>query len=267
MGALINGVGGRGARLMLGVLAAAAVLLIAGPALAQVPAVVPPTPTGLQINLGAPGVAGGEASGVMKLTVMLTLMALLPALLMTMTCFTRIIIVFSFLRLALGTQQTPPNQVLIGLSLFLTLFVMAPTLTQIEREAYTPYVEGKMDTTAAMEAGSVPLRTFMLKQTREKDLALFYKVSGQAKPTTVEEVPMVIVIPAFIISELKTAFEIGFLIYIPFLVVDLLVASILMSMGMMMLPPVVISLPFKLLLFIMIDGWALIVGTMIQSFG
>jgi len=188
-------------------------------------------------------------------------------MLMTMTSFTRIIIVFSFLRLAMGTQQTPPNQVLIGLSLFLSLFVMGPTLTEVEKNAYTPYVEGRLDTTQAMDAGSVPLRSFMLKQTREKDLALFFQVSGRAKPATVEEVPMTIVIPAFIISELKTAFEIGFLIYIPFLVIDMLVASILMSMGMMMLPPVVISLPFKLLLFVMIDGWYLIVGTLIQSFG
>ena len=219
-------------------------------------------PGGVHINIG-----DGDVPSVMKLTVMLTVMALLPAMLMTMTSFTRIIIVFSFLRLAMGTQQTPPNQVLIGLSLFLTLFVMGPTLTQVEQDAYTPYVEGRLDTSAAMEAGSVPLRSFMLKQTREKDLALFFQVSGRPKPATVEEVPMTIVIPAFIISELKTAFEIGFLIYIPFLVIDMLVASILMSMGMMMLPPVVISLPFKLLLFVMIDGWYLIVGTLIQSFG
>jgi flagellar biosynthetic protein FliP len=224
----------------------------------------PPTsgPGGVHINIG-----DGDVPSVMKLTVMLTLMALLPAMLMTMTSFTRIIIVFSFLRLAMGTQQTPPNQVLIGLSLFLSLFVMGPTLTEVEKNAYTPYVEGRLDTTQAMDAGSVPLRSFMLKQTREKDLALFFQVSGRAKPATVEEVPMTIVIPAFIISELKTAFEIGFLIYIPFLVIDMLVASILMSMGMMMLPPVVISLPFKLLLFVMIDGWYLIVGTLIQSFG
>lgn len=222
-----------------------------------------PAAGGLQINLGA----DTDAPGVMKLTVLLTLMALLPALLMTMTCFTRIIIVFSFLRLALGTQQTPPNQVLIGLSLFLTIFVMTPTLTQIEERAYKPFIEGRMDTGEALEAGAVPLRSFMLKQTREKDLALFFQVSGRPKPNTVEEVPMMVVVPAFIISELKTAFEIGFLIYIPFLVIDMLVASILMSMGMMMLPPVVISLPFKLLLFVMIDGWYLVVGTLIQSFG
>ncbi len=229
--------------------------------LAQAPPAAPGA-GGLQINLGS-----GDAPSVMKLTVLLTVMALLPALLMTMTCFTRIIIVFSFLRLAMGTQQTPPNQVLIGLSLFLTVFIMAPTLTQIEEDAYTPYVEGRLDTKQAMEAGSLPLRSFMLQQTREKDLALFFQVSGRPKPDTVEEVPMTIVVPAFIISELKTAFEIGFLIYIPFLVIDMLVASILMSMGMMMLPPVVISLPFKLLLFVMIDGWYLVVGTLIQSFG
>lgn len=251
------------AKWLLVAMSAACVLLglaLASPAHAQDVGAVA---DGLQISVGG---QDAGASGVMKLTVILTLMSLAPALLMTMTSFTRIIIVFSFLRLAMGTQQTPPNQVLIGLSLFLTLFIMTPTLTQVEEQAYRPYVEGKISTTEAMEAGSVPLRSFMLRQTREKDLGLFFKIADRDKPSTVEEVPMTIVIPAFIISELRTAFEIGFLIYIPFLVVDMLVASILMSMGMMMLPPVVISLPFKLLLFVMIDGWHLIIGTLVQSF-
>lgn len=210
---------------------------------------------------------GQDVAGVLKVVVMLTLMALLPAMLMTMTCFTRIIIVFGFLRQALGTQQTPPNQVLIGLSLFLTLFVMSPTLAQIEKDAYDPYVRGEISTMEAVDAGTDPLRTFMLKQTYEKDLGLFFQLSKRPKPTTRAEVPMMVLIPAYITSELKTAFEIGFLIYIPFLVIDMLIASVLMSMGMMMVPPVIISLPFKLLLFVMIDGWYVVVGTLIQSFG
>ncbi len=242
-------------------------LLMVAPAMAQQlgTTVTPPTPAtpGVQVVLGG---GGDDVSGVMKLSVLLTVMALIPALLMTMTCFTRIIIVFGFLRMAMGTQQTPPNQVLIGLSLFLTLFVMAPTMAEVEQKAYQPYVAGELDTGGALEAASVPMRSFMLKQTRQKDLALFFQVSGRPKPATVEEVPMLVVVPAFVISELKTAFEIGFLLYVPFLIVDMLVASILMSMGMMMLPPVVISLPFKLLLFVMVDGWHLVVGTLIQSF-
>lgn len=242
--------------------AVAAVVLVGDLAWAQPVAPTPPT-GGVSISMSG---GGDDVAGVLKLVFLMTVLALVPALLMTMTCFTRIIIVFAFLRQAMGTQQTPPNQVLIGLSLFLTLFIMAPTLAEVEQQAYEPYIAGEISTTEALEQGSVPLRDFMLKQTRDKDLGLFYQVSGKPKPTTVEEVPMMVVIPAFILSELKTAFEIGFLIYIPFLIVDMLIASVLMSMGMMMLPPVVVSLPFKLLLFVMIDGWFLIVGTLIQSF-
>ncbi|MEL6181393.1 MAG: flagellar type III secretion system pore protein FliP [Myxococcota bacterium] len=236
------------------------------PALAQDPgqALASNTPNGgLSITLGA----GDQTHGMLKIVILLTLLSLVPAMLMTMTCFTRIIIVFSFLRQALGTQQSPPNQVLIGLSLFLTLFVMAPTLNVIEQEAYAPYVAGELTTTEALEAGSKPLKTFMLRHTYDKDLALFFTISKRPKPQTARDVPMTVLVPAFILSELKTAFQIGFLIYIPFLMVDMLVASVLMSMGMMMLPPVIISLPFKLLLFVMIDGWYLVVGTLLQSFG
>ncbi len=244
------------------------VLMLAIPAAAQVvtqaPAGIPQAATqGFQLGVGT---GGEDLSGVLKMVMLMTLLALVPALLMTMTCFTRLIIVFSLLRQAMGTQQTPPNQVLIGLSLFLTLFIMAPTLSQIEEQAYTPYVEGQITTEQALDVGAAPLRNFMLKQTRDKDLGLFFQLTDRPKPTMAEEVPMMILTPAFVLSELKTAFEIGFLIYVPFLVLDMLVASVLMSMGMMMLPPVVISLPFKLLLFVMIDGWHLVVGTLIQSF-
>lgn len=249
--------------LLVGLCALAAIVLVGEVAWAQPVAPTPPSTGGVSISMSG---GGDDVAGVLKLVFLMTVLALVPALLMTMTCFTRIIIVFSFLRQAMGTQQTPPNQVLIGLALFLTLFIMAPTLAEVEQKAYEPFIAGEISTTQALEAGSVPMRDFMLKQTRDKDLGLFYQVSGKPKPTTVEEVPMLVVIPAYILSELKTAFEIGFLIYIPFLIVDMLIASVLMSMGMMMLPPVVVSLPFKLLLFVMIDGWFLIVGTLIQSF-
>jgi flagellar biosynthetic protein FliP len=244
------------------------VLLLAVPATAQVLAQAPQaaaatTQGGFEINVSS----GGDMAGSLKLVMMMTVLALIPALLMTTTCFTRIIIVLSLLRQAMGTQQTPPNQVLIGLSLFLTMFIMAPTLSQIEKDAYQPYVQGEISTEQALEKGAAPLRTFMLKQTREKDLGLFFQLADRPKPRVAEDVPMMVLAPAFILSELKTAFEIGFLIYVPFLVLDMLVASVLMSMGMMMLPPVVISLPFKLLLFILIDGWYMVVGTLIQSFG
>ena len=246
-----------------GILAVGATLLVADVAWAQPVSPTPPSNSGVSISMSG---GSDDVAGVLKLVILMTIMALIPAMLMTMTCFTRIIIVFAFLRQAMGTQQTPPNQVLIGLSLFLTLFIMAPTFSEIEQNAYQPYVQGELTTAEAMDVGSIPLRNFMLKQTRDKDLGLFYQISGKSKPDKIEEVPMLIVAPAFILSELKTAFEIGFLVYIPFLIVDMLIASILMSMGMMMLPPVVVSLPFKLLLFVMIDGWFLIVGTLIQSF-
>jgi flagellar biosynthetic protein FliP len=247
-----------GGALLLGI-----TLLCVDVAWAQPVLPTPPSTTGVSISMSG---GSDDVAGVLKLIIMMTILALVPAILMTMTCFTRIVIVFAFLRQAMGTQQTPPNQVLIGLSLFLTLFIMAPTFSEIEQNAYEPYIAGEMSTGEAMDAGSIPLRNFMLRQTRDKDLGLFYQISGRSKPTSVEEVPLMVVAPAFILSELKTAFEIGFLVYVPFLIVDMLIASVLMSMGMMMLPPVVVSLPFKLLLFVMIDGWFLIVGTLIQSF-
>jgi flagellar biosynthetic protein FliP len=201
-----------------------------------------------------------------KLIILLTILTFLPSIIVMMTSFTRIIVVFSFLRSAIGTQQSPPNQVMIGLAIFLTIFIMTPTFNTINKNAFEPYMNGKITQDAAIEAGSKPLRDFMLKQTRQTDLKLFVEAAKLGNNVTKDNVPLYVVIPAFIISELKTAFTIGFLLYIPFLIIDLVVASVLMSMGMMMLPPVMISLPFKLLLFVMVDGWYLLVRSLIISF-
>ncbi len=202
----------------------------------------------------------------MKILMVLTVLSLAPALLIMVTSFARIVIVLSFLRQALGTQQVPPNQMMIGLSLFLTFFVMAPTFTKINDEALQPYMSNQINQDVALDRGLAPLRKFMLRQTREKDLGLFVNLAHLPRPKTLVDVPTYVIIPAFIISELRTAFQIGFMIYIPFLVVDMVIASVLMSMGMMMLPPVMISLPFKLMLFVLVDGWYLIVGSLVKSF-
>ena len=196
----------------------------------------------------------------------LAVLSLAPALLMTLTAFTRIVIVLSFLRSALGTQQTPPNQVLVGLALFLTLFVMHPVLDAMNTDGVQPYLSGEIGYETALERAGGPLREFMLKQTREKDLALFYEISGASRPATPEEVPFQILMPGFVISELKSAFQIGFVLFVPFLVIDLVVASSLMSMGMLMLPPVMISLPVKILLFVLVDGWHLVTKSVVLSF-
>ncbi|HHY47683.1 MAG TPA: flagellar type III secretion system pore protein FliP [Firmicutes bacterium] len=196
----------------------------------------------------------------------LTVLTLAPSILIMMTSFTRIVIVLSFIRNALGFQQTPPNQVIIGLALFLTLFVMAPTFNQVNENALQPYLKGRLSQEAAYQRAMEPIRAFMLKQTREKDLALFVGLARVERPRRPADVPTYVLIPAFVISELKSAFEIGFVLYIPFLVIDMVVASTLMSMGMLMLPPVMISLPFKLLLFVMVDGWNLVIGSLIKSF-
>lgn len=201
-----------------------------------------------------------------KLLVLLTMLSLIPAFVLMMTSFTRIVIVLSLLRSALGIQQTPPNQVIIGLSLFLTIFIMAPVFHQVNDEAIQPYLNNQVSQEEAWVLASDPLRNFMYKHTREKDLALFVHMSGMDQPSNVMEVPLSVFVPAFIISELKTAFQMGFLLYVPFLVIDMVVASTLMSMGMFMLPPVIISLPFKLLLFVMIDGWYLVVKSLMESF-
>jgi flagellar biosynthetic protein FliP len=183
------------------------------------------------------------------------------------TSFTRIIVVLSFLRQSLGIQQMPPNQLLVGLALFLSFFVMAPTWNTITSEAVAPFLEEKISQETAFERAITPLRAFMFQQTREKDLELFLSLSKLPKPKTKEDVSTVVLIPAFVVSELKTAFQIGFMLYIPFLVLDMVVASVLMAMGMMMLPPMMISLPFKILLFVMVDGWDLIIGSLVKSFG
>jgi flagellar biosynthetic protein FliP len=201
-----------------------------------------------------------------KLLVLLTILSLAPAFLIMMTSFTRIVIVLSLLRSALGTQMAPSNQIIVGLALFLTVFIMAPTYKQINEQAIQPYLQNQIGQQKAQELGAQPLRDFMLRQTREKDLGLFINLAKMEKPDKPEDVPLHVVIPSFIISELKTAFEIGFLIFIPFLVIDMVVASILMSMGMFMLPPVMIALPFKLLLFVMVDGWFLVVKSLVESF-
>ena len=196
----------------------------------------------------------------------LTVLALAPALLITLTSFTRLIIVFSFLRQAMGTQNTPPNQVLIGLSLFLTFFVMSPVIETMKTEAFEPYRAGEMDAETAMSVAVVPLRDFMFRQTRLNDLELMVAHSPGPRPASKDDVKMGVLIPAFMLSELRTAFEIGFLLYIPFLIIDLLVSTILLAMGMMVLPPVVISLPFKILLFILVDGWNLLVASLLTGF-
>jgi flagellar biosynthetic protein FliP len=208
-----------------------------------------------------------EVVGVIKIILMLTVLTLAPAILILMTSFTRILIVLSFIRHALGTQQMPPNQVIVGLSLFLTLFVMSPFLSEINQNALQPYLAGKMEQEPAFDAAMAPLRRFMFSQTRDADLNLFLKLSNSPAPKTRADVSSVVLIPAFVISELKTAFQIGFVIYLPFLVIDLVVASVLMAMGMMMLPPVIVSLPFKIMLFVLIDGWGLLIGSIVKSFG
>lgn len=201
-----------------------------------------------------------------KLLVLLSVLALAPAFLMMVTSFTRIVVVLSLLRGAIGAPMTPPNQVLIGLALFLTFFIMSPVYNQINERAIKPYMENRISQEQAMDEAYKPLRQFMLKQTREKDLALFISISKSERPRSPEDVPLTVLAPAFVISELKTAFQIGFLLYVPFLVIDIVVASTLMSMGMFMLPPVMISLPFKLLLFVMVDGWYLVVKSLVESF-
>ena len=211
-------------------------------------------------------VLGGERSDTVRILVLITILAVLPSILIMLTCFPRIIIVLSLVRNGLGLQSMPPNQVLIGLALFLTFFVMAPTWSRVQAEAITPYLAGEIGPEEAFNKGTVPVREFMYKQTRAKDLRLFLQVAKAERPKSPADIPLTVLIPAFIISELKTAFMIGFMIYIPFLVIDMIVSSTLMSMGMMMLPPVMISLPFKVLLFVMVDGWYLVVQSLLLSF-
>jgi flagellar biosynthesis protein FliP len=220
-----------------------------------------------KINFSVDGASSPkDYVGNIKILIFLTILTMLPSFIIMMTSFTRIIITLSFLKSALGAQQSIPSQILIGLALFLTIFIMAPTYNEINDKALKPYLENKISQEQAVEAGAKPLREFMLKQTNQKDLKLFIETAKLGEEVTKDNVPLYVVVPAFAISELKTAFKIGFLLYIPFLIIDLVVSSILMSMGMFMLPPVMISLPFKLLLFVMVDGWYLLVKSLIASF-
>ncbi|MBI9076801.1 MAG: flagellar type III secretion system pore protein FliP [Desulfatibacillum sp.] len=219
------------------------------------------------LQIGVEEATGPEqVSVLLQIVAMLTILTLAPAILMLMTSFTRLAIVFSFLRHALGTQQMPPNQIMVGLALFLTVFIMMPVWQDINTNALQPYLNEEIAEDVAIENAVKPLRAFMFRYTREKDLGLFIKISGASKPQGPEDVSIWSLIPAFVISELTTAFMIGFVIYVPFMIIDMVVASVLLSMGMMMLPPVMISLPFKLMLFVLVDGWSLIVGSLVQSF-
>ncbi|MFQ5579251.1 MAG: flagellar type III secretion system pore protein FliP [Nitrospiria bacterium] len=230
---------------------------------AQGPETVKESPS---LTISLDGGSPGKMSVGIQILTLLTVLSLAPAIFIMVTSFTRIVVVLSFLRQALGTQQAPPNQVLIGLALFLSFLVMAPVWVKVNSQALQPYLDEEISQSDALKRAVEPVRGFMLKQVREKDLALFVKMAKIAPPKTSADVPTFTVIPAFMVSELRTAFQIGFLVYLPFLVIDIVVASILMSMGMMMLPPVMISLPFKLILFVLADGWHLIVGSLVESF-
>jgi flagellar biosynthetic protein FliP len=247
----------RGPLLLLG---AAFLALCLAPSLAWAQEAARPA---LKLELGD---SDGGTSSAVRILVAMTLVAVTPALVLSMTSFTRIVIVFSLLRQALGVQQVPPNQILVGLALFLSWFIMAPTLEKVNADAVQPYLEGTIDESTAADLAMGPMREFMLRNTRESDLALFIRLDRSPRPTSRAEVPTRALVPAFLISEIKTAFQIGFLLYIPFLVIDMIVSTILLAMGMMVLPPIVISLPFKLLLFIFVDGWNLLVGSLVQSF-
>ncbi len=222
---------------------------------------------GLPLVNAMPAAGGGQNYTLsLQTLILLTSLTFLPAALLMMTGFTRIIIVLSLLRQALGTQSAPPNQVMIGLALFLTFFVMSPVIDKIYTDAYQPLAENRITMQEAMDKGAEPLKAFMMKQTRESDLALFVKMAQIEKIETPEQVPLRVLVPAFMTSELKTAFQIGFAIFIPFLIIDMVVASVLMAMGMMMVSPAIVSLPFKLMLFVLVDGWQLLLGSLVQSF-
>lgn len=241
----------------LGALVAALVVTLAGTSDAfAAPAAAPDL-----LSMNGPGLAPQ-----LKILALLTLLSLLPAIVLTMTSFTRVVVVLSFVRQGIGAQSSPPSQVIVGMALFLTMFTMAPVTSAVMRDAYEPYAAGKIDESAALECAAAPLRAFMLRQTREADLALFYEATREPLPSTEEEVPMRIATPAFVVSELTTAFQMGVLVLLPFLVIDLAVAAILMAMGMMMVPPATISLPLKLLLFVVVDGWHLLIGSLLRSF-
>ena len=251
---------------------------------AQGPAALPADPAGAQPAAGAADNTAGKSADPMRLTIglegtsqsgqvsvamqiviVMTLLSVAPSIVLLMTSFTRIVIVLGFVRTALGTPSAPSNQIIVGLSLFLTFFLMGPVFDRVQKEAITPYLDGKITSVQALDQASVPLKAFMLKQTRTRDLEYFLQLGGFG-PTAVKDLPMRVVIPAFVISELQTAFQMGFLLFLPFLVIDFLVSSVLMSLGMMMMPPTVVALPLKLLLFVLVDGWHLVVKSLVQSF-
>ncbi len=238
---------------------AGALLILALPSAAQTP--LPKITIGVD-QAGSPQ----DVAVTIQILVLLTLLTLAPSILIMMTSFTRIVVVLHFIRQAIGTQQMPPNQVLIGLALFLTLFTMQKTIREIYDRAWVPYDKGQITIQEAYKAGQEPLKEFMLRQTREKDLALFAQMSDMPQPERPQDLPLTVIVPGFIISELRIAFQIGFLVYMPFLIIDMVVSSILMSMGMLMLPPIMISLPFKVLLFVLVDGWYLIVQSVVIGF-
>ena len=239
-------------------------LLLLAP-LAALAQEVPSVPS-LSLSLSSAQAEPQKVAVALEVMALLTVLSLAPAIVLTVTSFTRIIIVFHFLRQAMGTQQMPPNQVLASLAIFMTVVIMMPTGRVINDEALQPYLKEEIGYDVALERAETPLRTFLFKHTREKDLSVFFSITGLERPKNKDEVPTMVLIPAYVISELKTGFQIGFLIYIPFLILDMVVASILLSMGMMMLPPVMVSLPFKILLFVMVDGWNLIIGSLVNSF-
>jgi flagellar biosynthetic protein FliP len=251
-----------------GLAVAFVVIAALAPAFAQtIPGPTAPTIPIPQVNIGiTPATKPSDVALSLQILLLLTVLTLAPTLLVLMTSFTRIIVVLSFVRTALGTQSNPPNQVLLGLAMFLTFFVMSPTIEDINKNALQPYLQQKISQSVALDRAQQPLRAFMFRQTREKDIAVFYSISKQPRPARQSDVPNYLLVPAFTISELKTGFEIGFAIYIPFIVIDMVVASVLLSMGMMMIPPVLISLPFKILIFLLVDGWNLTVSALFASF-
>ena len=244
------------------IVAVIAVLLMAGAAWAQQP---PGSAGSLPLLIGS-GAGGASYSVPIQTLLFFTALSFLPAVLLMMTGFTRIVIVLSLLRQAIGTQQAPPNQVVVGLSLFLTLFVMGPTLDKVYQEAYVPYTTNALSFEQALQKAEAPMRGFMLKQTRQSDFALFARLARLDDGVTAETAPLRVLVPAFVTSELKTAFQIGFMVFIPFLIIDMVVSSVLMSLGMMMLSPVLVALPFKLMLFVLADGWNLLIGSLAASF-
>lgn len=219
-----------------------------------------------RLNIGLEGTSqSGQVSVAVQIVIVMTLLSVAPSIVLLMTTFTRIVIVLGFVRTALGTPSAPSNQILVGLSLFLTFFLMGPVFDRVQKEALTPYLDGKITSSQALDSATVPLKEFMLKQTRTRDLEYFLELGGYG-PTAVKDLPIRVVIPAFVISELQTAFQMGFLLFLPFLVIDFLVSSVLMALGMMMMPPTTVALPLKLLLFVLVDGWHLVVKSLVQSF-